>query len=106
MRIPRHIARYTFVPPLVRAQQGDDDRAKRVFPNLDDVPLDCTHLQFDQSRLQNQLYPHQFEQLTHWLDNLWSKRNPSLTHCPATSIIEITINLSTTSASHSVVGLT
>ena len=51
MRIPRHIARYTFVPPLVRAQQGDDDRARRVFPNPDDVPLDCTRSQYDQSRL-------------------------------------------------------
>jgi len=50
-RIPPRTARYTFVPPLVRAQPGDDDRAKRVSPNLDGVPPGCTHLQFDQSRL-------------------------------------------------------
>jgi hypothetical protein len=51
MRIPRHIARYTFVLPSVRDQQGDGGIAKRVSPNLDDVPLDCTRSRFDQFRL-------------------------------------------------------
>jgi hypothetical protein len=50
-RIPRHTARYTFVLPSAPAQQGDDGIAKRVFPNLDDVLLDCTRSQFDQFRL-------------------------------------------------------
>ena len=51
MRIPPRTARYTFGLQSALAQLGDDDIAKRVSPNLDDVPLDCTHWQFDQYRL-------------------------------------------------------